>query len=191
MKGHDEVKKQRNGAASVSPDPIEDIMPSEYLGEMKTSLKSGELFHAYNLATEAVSKYPENPLLLSYYGHLQAVAIAKYRTGIEACKRAIALAGEQGLFGEEKLYAVLYLNLGKTFFAAGMKQDAIEAFRKGLKFNSHNVELLKELRGMGARKETPVSFLGRSNPINKYLGKVLSKTGSNHRGGQSGGHGAR
>jgi tetratricopeptide (TPR) repeat protein len=191
MKEHDEAKKQKNEDASMSPDPIEDIMPSEYLGEMKTSLKNGGLFHAYDLATEAVSKYPENPLILSYYGHLQAVAIAKYRTGIEVCKRAIALAGEQGLFGEEKLYAVLYLNLGKTYFAAGMKQDAIEAFRKGLKFNSHNAELLKELRGMGTRKEAPVSFLGRSNPINKYLGKVLSKTGKKPWGGQSRGHGAR
>lgn len=191
MKKHDEVKKQRNEDASVSPDPVKDIMPSEYLGEMKTDLKNGELSHAYNLATEAVSKYPENPLILSYYGHLQAVAIAKYRTGIEVCKRAVALAGEQGLFGEEKLYAVLYLNLGKTYVAANMKQDAVEAFRKGLKFNSHNAELLKELRGMGTRKEAPVAFLGRSNPINKYLGKVLSRTGKRPGGGQSRGHGAR
>ena len=173
----------------MSPDPVEEIMPSEYLGEMKAHLKNNKPLHAYSLATEAVSKYPENPLILSYYGHLQAVAVAKYRTGIETCKRAIALAGEKGLFGEDALYAVLYLNLGRTYLAAGMKQDAVDSFRKGLKFNSQNTELLKELRGLGTRRETPVAFLGRSNPINKYLGKVLHTTGNKH--GGSRGHGAR
>ncbi len=191
MERHDELKKKTK-ADPVSPDPVEEIMPSEYLGEVKDHIKNGKPLHAYSLATEAVSKYPENPLLLSYYGHLQALAVAKYRTGIETCKRAIALAGERGLFGEEALYAVLYLNLGRTYLAAGMKQDAIDSFRKGLKFNSQNIELLKELRGMGTRKETPVAFLGRSNPINKYLGKVLHTTGNRHWGGQrSRGHGAR
>lgn len=176
----------------MSPDPVEEIMPSEYLGEVKAHLKNGKPLHAYSLATEAVSKYPENPILLSYYGHLQAVAIAKYRTGIETCKRAIALAGKNGLFGEERLYAVLYLNLGRTYLASGMKQDAVVAFRKGLKFNSHNTELLEELRGLGTRKDTPVAFLGRSNPINKYLGKVLHKPGNKNGGGQRRrGHGAR
>lgn len=176
----------------MSTDPVKEIMPSEYLGEVKALLKNNKPLHSYSLAVEAVSKYPENPLILSYYGYLQAVADAKYRTGIETCKRAIALAGEQGLFGEEQLYAVLYLNLGRTYHSAGMKQDAIDAFRKGLKFNSHNAELLKELRGLGARKEAPVAFLGRSNPINKYLGKVLHKTGNQHWGGQkSRGHGPR
>ena len=192
MEERDELKKQGKADASVSPDPVEEIMPSEYLGEVKADLKNGKPLHAYLLATEAVSKYPENPLILSYYGYLQAVAVAKYRTGLETCKSAIALAGEKGLFGEEALYAVLYLNLGRTYLSAGMKQDAVDSFRKGLKFNSHNAELLKELRGLGARKETPVPFLGRSNPINKYLGKVLSKTGNKHGGGQrSRGHGPR
>lgn len=176
----------------MSPDPVEEIMLSGYLGEVKAHLKNGKPLHAYSLATEAVSKYPENPLILSYYGHLQAVADAKYRTGIETCKRAIVLAGEKGLFGEEGLYAVLYLNLGRTYLSAGMKKDAVDSFRKGLKFNSHNAELLKELRGLGTRKETPVAFLGRSNPINKYLGKVLHRTGNQHWGGQkSRGHGPR
>lgn len=192
MKKHDALKKLGKADAPVSPDPVEEIKPSEYLGKVKVHLKNGKPLLAYSLATEAVSKYPENPLILSHYGHLQAVAGAKYRTGIETCKRAIVLTGEKGLFGEEGLYAALYLNLGRTYLAAGMKQDAVDSFRKGLKFNSHNVELLKELRGLGTRKETPVAFLGRSNPINKYLGKVLHKTGNKHGGGQRGrGHGPR
>lgn len=191
MEEHD-VKKQGKVDARVPSDPVKEIMPSEYLGEVKVQLKNGKPLHAYNLATEAVSKYPENPIILSYYGNLQAIAGAKYRTGIETCKRAIALAGEKGLFGEEALYAVLYLNLGRAYLAAGMKQDAVDSFRKGLKFSSHNTELLKELRGMGTRKATPVAFLDRSNPINKYLGKVLHKPGNKPGGGQrSRGHGAR
>ncbi len=113
----------------------------------------------------------------------------KYRTGIETCKRALALPAKKAMFGEEAIYAVIYFNLGRVYLAAGMKPEAIESFRKGLKFNSHNTELLKELGGLGTRKETPMAFLGRSNPINKYLGKVLHKTGNKHGGGQRRGHG--
>ena len=156
-------------------DPVEEARPSEYVGEMKAYLKSGELRHAYNLASEAAAKYHDNPLILSYYGYLQAIADLKHRTGIETCKRAIELAGEQGLFGEEGLYAVFYLNLGRVYLSARMKQDAIDSFRKGIKFNPHNSDLLNELRGLGAREKTPLAFLGRSNPINKYLGKILYK----------------
>ena len=37
MEERDELKKQGKADASVSPDPVEEIMPSEYLGEVKAS----------------------------------------------------------------------------------------------------------------------------------------------------------
>jgi len=191
MEEHDELKKQGKADAPASPDPRVEFTPSEFLAEMKAQFKSGKRHHAYGLAKEAVAKYPDDPLVLSYYGYLQAIADIKYRTGIETCKRALALMAKKAMFGEEEIYAIIYFNLGRIYLAADMKQDAIDSFRKGLKFNSRNSDLLQELRGLGTRKEAPVAFLGRSNPINKYLGKVLHKTGSRHGGGQRRGHGSR
>jgi hypothetical protein len=77
-------------------------------------------------------------------------------------------------FGEEVLYPVFYLNLGRACLAAQKKADAIDAFKQGLKYDNSNSELLKELRGMGVRKPAPVPFLDRSNPINKYLGMITN-----------------
>jgi len=134
---------------------------------------------------------PMTPSSFPNYGYLQAIADIKYRTGIETCKRALALMAKKAMFGEEEIYAIIYFNLGRIYLAADMKQDAIDSFRKGLKFNSRNSDLLQELRGLGTRKEAPVAFLGRSNPINKYLGKVLHKPGSKHGRGQRKGHGPR
>jgi hypothetical protein len=77
-------------------------------------------------------------------------------------------------FGEELLYPVFYLNLGRAYLAASKKADAIDALKKGLKYDNGNSDLLKELRGLGLRKPAPVQFLDRSNPINKYIGLILN-----------------
>jgi len=100
----------------------------------------------------------------------------KYRSGVESCKRALALFEDKGSSGEHVLYPVLYLNLGRSYLAAGKKKDAINAFNKGLQHDKGNSDLRKELRGLGMRKKPPVSFLDRANPINKYIGMVLQKT---------------
>ena len=159
---------------------------------MKAQFRKGKRHAAYDLAKEAVTNYADDPLLLSYYGYLQAIVDIKYRTGIETCKRALAALGEKAMFGEEEIYTAIYLDLGRIYLAAGMKQDAIDSFQKGLKFNSSNSDLLQELRKLGERKEAPVAFLGRSHPVNKYLGKVLHKPGNKHGGGpRQRGHGPR
>lgn len=101
----------------------------------------------------------------------------RYRTGIETCIKALAAVKQGSSFGQEKLFPVFYLNLGKAYVAAGKKKDALEAFNKGLKYDTTNRDLEKEVRALGKRKTAPVPFLDRSNPINKYIGKILQKSG--------------
>jgi len=100
----------------------------------------------------------------------------RYRTGIETCKKALAMIKKSASFGEEMLFPVFYLNLGRAYVAAGKKKDALETFNKGLKFDNTNRDLQKEVRALGMRKTAPVSFLDRSNPINKYIGLILRKS---------------
>jgi tetratricopeptide (TPR) repeat protein len=184
MEKHDELKKSVRTGGSASPDPRVEITRAEYLGAMKADLRNGERNRAYGVAKEAVEKYPGDPIILSYYGYLMAVVDLKYRTGIETCKRALALLAKKALFGEENLYATIYLTLGRIYLAAGMKEDAINALKTGLKYDSNNNDLQKEVRGLGVRKKVPVQFLDRSNPINKYLGMVLYRTRKGPDGGQ-------
>jgi len=151
----------------------EEFKPSDFLRAVRAHLQSGKHKDAYSVLLQATVRFPEEPLILSYFGCLQAIVDKKYRSGVENCKRAILLLKKQGPFSEDVLYPVFYLNLGRAFVAAGRKKDAIEALEKGLKYDSGNSDLKKELQGLGVRKQPPVPFLDRSNPINKYIGLIL------------------
>jgi len=152
------------------------IKPSDYLRAVRSNLRSGKLKEAYSLLLQATVQHPDDPLILSYFGCLQAIVDKKYRSGVEACKRAIVLLKKQEAFSEEVLYPVFYLNLGRAYVAAGKKQDAMDSFKKGLRYDNGNSDLKKELQRLGVRKQPPVPFLDRSNPINKYIGLLLQKT---------------
>ena len=150
-----------------------DIKPADYLRAVKTQLRTGKQKEAFVVLQQAAVHFPNDPLIISYLGCFQSVVDRKYRTGVENCKKAFVLLKKQDSLDKEMLYPLFYLNLGRAFVAASKKKDAIEAFTSGLKYDSSNNDLLKELRSLGSRKKPPVPFLDRSNPINKYIGMLL------------------
>jgi len=157
------------------PDNAGGIKPGDYLRPVKAHLRKGEQKEAYGLLQQALLEFPDDPFILSYYGCLQALVDKKYRAGVDKCKQAISMILQVSTFGEDMLYPVLYLNLGRAYVAARRKHDALDAFRKGLAYDKSNREILMELRELGSRKKTAVPFLDRSNPINKYIGKIVHK----------------
>jgi tetratricopeptide (TPR) repeat protein len=175
MKKRDDPKKPEDAGEPAPPESAEEIKPSDYLRAVKVHLRGGEQKDAFSLLLRALVQFPDEPLILSYYGCLQAIVDKKYRSGVEVCKRAIALFEEKKSSREEVLYPVLYLNLGRAYLAAGKKKEAIDAFHKGLQYDKSNSDLRKELRRLGTRKKPPVPFLDRANPINKCIGLILQK----------------
>ena len=170
---------------------IRDLMQSEHeqafsmLGMEKTKeeettvyyvkklLKRKKYESALKLVTAALEQYPDEPILLSYYGYLEAIVNKNYTRGINTCLKAREIVLEKAISGRDFFNPVLYLNLGRAYLAAGSKEDAFEALRMGLIFGNENEDLLCELRELGMRKKPIVPFLQRSNPVNKYIGKVL------------------
>jgi tetratricopeptide (TPR) repeat protein len=118
---------------------------------------------------------------MSFYGSLQATVDKKYRSGIENCRKALGTLKKKGV-KDEAFYPVFYFNLGKAYLAASKKKEAIEAFNSGLKYDPRNRDIQKELQHIGYRKKPPVPFLDRSNPINKYIGKLVSKKSGKNTG---------
>jgi tetratricopeptide (TPR) repeat protein len=171
MEKHDDPKKRAGEPAHAKA--AESIKPVDYLRAVKAHLRAGKRKDAFRLLQQGSVQFPEDPLILSYYGCLQAIVDKKYRSGVETCRQAITLLKRSETFGEEVLYPVFYLNLGRAYVAAGKKKDAIEALNKGLEYDNSNRDLLNELRALGMRKKPPVPFLERSNPINKYIGMIL------------------
>lgn len=89
-----------------------------------------------------------------------------------AYSRAVALAREAVC--QDPHSPELSLILGRVLLFAGQKQAAIQVFREGLAIGG-NAALHEELAALGVRRAPPLRFLKRSNPINKYLGLLLTK----------------
>ena len=175
MNKPDNKKKTENEGGSVSHAPRDVARPGDYLREVKADLRKGNQKEALGLLQQAALQYPKDPFILSYYGCLQALVDKQYREGIEKCKKALTIIKKESWFGEDMLFPLFYLNLGRAYVAAGKKKDALDAFEKGLKHDNSNPDILMELRGLGPRKKAIVPFLDRSNPINKYVGLILHK----------------
>ena len=175
MEKHGEHKKTTGGELVPYVPPVQ-ATTRDYLRQVKIHLSKGRQKDAFALLQQAQVHFQDDPFVLSYFGCLQALVDKRYRTGIENCKKALALIRKSSSYGEEMLFPVFYLNLGRAYVAAGKKKDALETFNKGLKYDNSNTDLQKEVRALGKRKSAPVPFLDRSNPINKYIGLILRKS---------------
>ncbi|MCK9418077.1 MAG: hypothetical protein M0R70_01710 [Nitrospirae bacterium] len=175
MHEQDNKKKTEHESGSASHARHGVAKPGEYLRAVKDHLRKGNQQEAFDLLQHAALQYPYDSFILSYYGCLQALVDKKYLDGVEKCKKALAMIKKESWFGEDMLFPVFYLNLGRAYVAAGKKKEALDAFGKGLKHDNSNPDILMELRGLGSRKKAPVPFLDRSNPINRYIGLILRK----------------
>lgn len=150
--------------------------PAEFIREARNLLWDGDEKQAYGVMLRAIVHYPDNILIQSYFGCLQAIVDRKYRSGIDTCRKALHQYKAPDAYSAGIVYPILHLNLGRANLAAGKKEDAIKIFSKGLKYDGNHSELKKELRLLGIRKKPVVPFLSRSNPINKYIGIILHGT---------------
>jgi tetratricopeptide (TPR) repeat protein len=150
---------------------------SEYFEDIKHLLRKGGAKEALRTLREALKRFPGDPFLLSYYGCLVAVAENNPKEGIRICNEALAGFKASMSFGSEFFYPVFYLNLGRAYLKDNDKVEAVRAFHEGLGHDPENHDLLWELTKLGKRKRPPVPFLERGNPINKYIGILISKVG--------------
>jgi tetratricopeptide (TPR) repeat protein len=173
MKNDDKELLKPDGAGNNQHEESQGKKPGDYLKIVKAHIRNGKPGEALPVVRQALTVFPDDPIIFSYFGCLQAIVDKKCRTGIDNCRKAISVLQKKGAFREEVFYPVLYLNLGKAYLASGMKKEAVESFTRGLKYSKRDIDLKKEMQALGVRKDPPLAFLDRSNPVNKYLGKVV------------------
>lgn len=149
--------------------------PSEYLDEVRKLLRRKNNKNALVLLREGVESYPEEPFLLSYYGCLVAIVAKKHKEGVQICKNALKLLHEKMPEMEKTVLPTFYLNLSRAYLASGEKADAIAALNDGLAHDKSNTDIQWELRKLGTRRKPVLPFLGRANPLNKYMGILLHR----------------
>jgi tetratricopeptide (TPR) repeat protein len=147
----------------------------DYQKEIETLINVNNHVEALSLSTEAAEHYPNNPVILSYKGFLEAAVKKQYSKGVNTCRHALKLLNEQMPIGKEFFLSLLYLNLGKAYGAAQKKKEANDSLRKGLNLDKNNENILNELKKMNIRRKPTFPFLKRSHPLNKYIGKLTYK----------------
>ena len=153
--------------------PKERKMVSAYLDEVKGLLMADNLEDALETLEDALTEHPFNSFLLSYHGWLDATVNGNCERGVDSCKTAIEILKEEVLLGHEVFYPAFYLNLGRAYLAGGAKKNAADAFKMGLEADPEDSSLLREATRLGIRKRPVIPFLKRSNPLNRYIGRLL------------------
>jgi tetratricopeptide (TPR) repeat protein len=128
----------------------------------------------FALANEFLSEYCARmmdqektipPAVLAAYG-LAVGMTTDLKEGIEICHRAI---------NADRKNPEIYLNLARLHAQAGSRKKAVEAIERGLALSKNHRGLLDLLKDLGQRQSPPVPFLGRDNPLNVKLGRLLHR----------------
>jgi predicted Zn-dependent protease len=130
--------------------------------ECLKNLRDGHPTDALLHARRALGVAPKNPFYLSYTGLLAALAEKRYGDAESLCQEAL---------GMRHNHAQLYLNLAEVYHQAGRPQDAIATLEKGLVSAGRDFRIRRALERIGNRREPVFTFLHRSHPLNRTLGK--------------------
>ncbi|MGB0034093.1 MAG: tetratricopeptide repeat protein [Candidatus Acidiferrales bacterium] len=125
-------------------------------------LRDGNPEEALLHVRRALGVAPKNPFYLSYTGLLAALAERRYADAETLCQEAL---------GMKVNHAQLYLNLAEVYQQAGRTSDAINTLEKGLVSAGRDFRIRRALERIGVRRGPVLSFLHRSHPMNRTLGK--------------------
>ena len=122
----------------------------------------------YVSALAAIEQIPltaRTPLLLSAYALCMAEVKGAGKSTVNLCHEAIK---------KDPKNPEHYYRQGRILFLAGRKKDSIWALRMGLRYGRHR-GIIEALGSMGIRRAPPLAFLSRTNPLNKFLGILLTR----------------
>jgi len=129
------------------------------LGTEALDMKDYATARRYLQAAVERERTPNN---LSQYALALAAHTREIEPSIILCQEAVKL---------EPKNPEHFLRLGTVYLVAGRKKEAIRIFRLGLRVGKHPT-ISRWLQVLGDRKKPVLPFLDRTNPINKYLGKL-------------------
>ncbi|GFO59843.1 hypothetical protein GMST_21680 [Geomonas silvestris] len=135
------------------------------LGSEALEMKDYATARRYLSAAVARERLPNH---LSQYALALAAHTKEIDQSITLCQEAVK---------QEPKNPEHFLRLGTIYLLANRKKEAIRIFRLGLRVGKSPI-ISRWLQVLGDRKKPVFPFLARSNPLNKYLGKLrMSLTG--------------
>jgi len=145
-------------------EPSREEEAEKLFGRAREALAAGEIPSALTLLERAL-KLNDNRSWYSYLGYCMAKERGQVKKGIELCTLSLELEPE---------HADHYLYLAKIHLLAGNKPETLRVLREGMA-RGENQGLITLLDAIGTRKPPVLSFLPRSNPVNRLLGLLLER----------------
>jgi tetratricopeptide (TPR) repeat protein len=152
--------------ASTGGDPPE---PPEALESFEQGLgrfRAGDVVAAHALFERAHRRAPADPRIMSWYGLTLVLVEKNSNLGVLYCDQALRLAGPE---------AELLLNQARAHLALGQRERAVRALQRGLAVAPEDPALRAAQASMGWRRRPVLPCLRRSNPINRWLGRLRYK----------------
>lgn len=137
----------------------------EYLRAVQ-ELENGNVLAAL-ARIESALKLQDNQQWYSCLGFCIAKERGHVTRGLALCQAAIERQPEQPEH---------YYYLARVLVVANRKPEAIQTLRQGLA-QGDDAAIRRLLEELGMRKPPVFSWLHRDNPLNKYLGMLLSRVG--------------
>ncbi len=150
---------------------------AEYMRKIRWFIDRGRFDEAYTLNNEALLFNKNNPFFQSFYGYLDAAAMKNHQAGLETCKRALEKYHGDSRIKKNKGESFLHLNIGRVYLLMDNREFAVVNFRKGLKVDNRNRDIITELAKLGIRRPPPFRFLPREHFLNKYIGLLMTRIG--------------
>ena len=126
-----------------------------------------------NNAVDAVFCFEEmmihsnrNSASLSYLGLSMAKANLDFPAAEHFCLEAIQKQPQRVDF---------HRNMGEVYSLWGKREEAVNILKRGLALDRRNKPIIAMLKELGIRKKPLISFLPRSNFLNRYLGILKSR----------------
>jgi Flp pilus assembly protein TadD len=146
------------------------MMDTEAFREFKsglTLLRDNYTTKALPHLQRAAELDKNNPYYMSYLGVVLARTEKKWAEAEKLCDSAVRMKRNQ---------AQLYLNLAEVYNTAGRREDAVEALQAGMKFARRDVRLSIAMNKLIHRRAPVFSFLKRTHPLNRQVGKLRHRT---------------
>ena len=129
-------------------------------------IADGAALDALAYAERAFHEAPDDPVVRSYFGYLEATERGRLRIGLEHCEAALSRPGHP---------AYVELNAARVYVKAKRKQDAVQCLRAGLEREPEQQQLLAELSRLGTRRRPVLARLPRASLLNKLLGRLAAR----------------
>lgn len=149
-----------DAAAGSAPPPGD---AAEALAQGLVAFAGRDLDAAHRLFERAHRRDGRHPRAMSWYGLTLVLVERNSSLGVSFCDQAVRQAGPE---------PDLALNQARVHLALNQRERAVKALFRGLELHPGEPSLVAAQRAMGVRRPPVVSFLPRSNPLNRLLGRI-------------------